>query len=148
MNTALETAANGRLEHALFCKCVRAVLLAPKQRNRGWILDGLPRTYAEARAIFGEPSEEEDAGDAKDDAEDDTPIPVDAAAMPTAAVVLEADPELLAERIKALPQESVEGTHNTEDGTVAALQAHAVPQHASASLLQCLGLSVQASTVG
>lgn len=52
VNAAIEAAADGRLPPRLFCKAVRSVLEAPKQRNRGYILDGLPRTFNEAKLLF------------------------------------------------------------------------------------------------
>lgn len=43
----------GRLPDALMGLVVRWVLLEPRMRNRGYVLDGLPRSYTEATYMFG-----------------------------------------------------------------------------------------------
>lgn len=121
VNEAL-AAGDGRLPPSLFCKAVRSVLEAPKMRNRGYVLDGLPRTFTEARLLFAEVGEEEE--DAKA-AEEDEAITVVPTAVPTAVITLEGEEELFADRIRALPEEKVDGTHNTEEGFNRRMKAYA-----------------------
>lgn len=106
---------NGRLDARLIGKVVRRGLGGPRLRNRGWVLDGLPRTWAEAEAIFCEPPETEDGEEPEEPAEGES-YPLDTALLPTGVVLLDGDDEALAARVRAMPEAEVEGTHNTEDG--------------------------------
>ena len=45
-----------RLPQVLLSRVLRAVLTSPAYRNAGWVLDGAPRTAAEAAALFEVPS--------------------------------------------------------------------------------------------
>lgn len=47
-----------RLPQALMALAVRWVVSSPRHRNRGYILDGFPRTYKEAEHLFSEESGE------------------------------------------------------------------------------------------
>ena len=111
VNTAIAEAGDGRLATGLFCKAVRSVLEAPKLRNRGYVLDGLPRTFQEAKLLFAEVGEDEE--ESKGD--EDEVITVVPTSLPTAVVMLAGDAEVFSARIKAIPQAQVEGTHNTEE---------------------------------
>ena len=95
-------------------------------RNRGYILDGYPRTYKDAQYIFltkkkiqneeGEwvevEDEEQEEGEEKNF---DNYIP-DTAIFPSSVIVLNGEDKFLIERIRALPERSLVGTHyNYED---------------------------------
>lgn len=76
-----------RIPRALLVRTLRAFLLSPRCRNAGWVLDGFPRTWADAEALFSALPEEDDGV---------TPGPEDAEPQPreeadeTALVVAEA----------------------------------------------------------
>ena len=62
-----------RVPRALLVRALRAVLLSPRCRNAGWVLDGFPRTWADADALFNALPEDDDGV---------TPGPEDAEAQP------------------------------------------------------------------
>lgn len=68
-----------RLKRRLLAKVVRWWLRQPRRRNRGWVLDGYPRSFKEAEALWKEGADEE--ADAEDDTTEPTPDDDDDAAL-------------------------------------------------------------------
>ena len=110
-------------------------------RNRGYILDGFPRSFVDAQYVFlkrkkktitndegevvtdpedepeeesadeeEEPPEEEEGAEEKKEKNYDN-YETDKTIIPSSFVQLEGDDDFLKNRVKELPQETVEGTH-------------------------------------
>jgi len=77
-------------------------------QNQGFILDGYPKTYEQAKELFAVEEGEE--------GEEDSPLSYDKLIMPEVVVSLEAADEFLKNRVMNLPESVVAGTHNTEEG--------------------------------
>lgn len=88
----------GRYSDDLIARWIRELLGRGACRNQGFVLDGLPKTLQQAKDIFGQGEE------------------VDMAIMPENLFVIEASDEFVKDRIMALPESEVAGTHNTEEG--------------------------------
>jgi len=105
-------APTSRLPTKLLARVVHTVLTTPKLRNRGYVLDGFPRTFAEAFSLF---ALRDDAGDL--DAPDpesfvDVPIGADPAVIPGSVIILDGPDAVLEARVMGLPESAVVGTHN------------------------------------
>lgn len=91
-------------------------------RNRGYILDGYPRSYKDAREIFMEKKEGEEI--TEEDKNPEEKMVILKEILPNNIVSLgEATDEELFIRIKSLPEEIVQGTHWNEEGMKRRLQA-------------------------
>ena len=92
-------------------------------RNRGYILDGYPRSYKDAREIFMEKKEGEEITEEDKNPEDKMVILNEI--LPNNVVSLgEASDEELFNRIKSLPEEIVQGSHWNEEGMKRRLQVY------------------------
>lgn len=100
---------NGRLDDGFVVRFVRNKLLSPPCQNQGFVLDGYPKTLTQAKELFVSSEEDADPDDA-DKPNYETRI------MPEMVVHLDAPDEFLKERVMALPEQVVHGTHNTEEG--------------------------------
>ncbi|XP_039248453.1 adenylate kinase 7-like isoform X2 [Styela clava] len=100
---------NGRLEDQYVIRFYREKLHSMPCQNQGFVLDGFPKTYNQAKDLFA--VEDEDEGD------DGKRLSYDASIMPEVVISLDSpDDEFLKNRIMNLPEELVQGTHNTEEG--------------------------------
>lgn len=125
-------AASGRYTSRCIALMWRWFLHQPDVRNRGYIMDGFPRTVAEARLVFERMSPAElappddvdggvggggvgaaGAGAADDDLGNLPPRPADDALLPECAIVLHADDLFLAERAASLPPPPIGHAHDT-----------------------------------
>ncbi|XP_027042544.1 adenylate kinase 7-like [Pocillopora damicornis] len=77
-------------------------------QNQGFILDGYPKTYEQAKELF--------AAEEGEEGEEDSPLSYDKLIMPEVVVSLDAPDEFLKTRVMNLPESVVAGTHNTEEG--------------------------------
>lgn len=127
-----------RLEEKWLYTLMRAKLNENACRNRGYILDGYPRTFKDAQKVFlikkkkfvqnedGEMVEAEEEEEEPDSAEEegDEPVPEeekkekdysnfepDPAITPSSLLRLDAEDDFLKQRVKELPEEKVQGTH-------------------------------------
>ncbi|KAF0719337.1 Aste57867_1121 [Aphanomyces stellatus] len=101
-------------------------LASPGCRNQGYVLDGLPVTVDQARAMFyvpptataAAPEEGKEADEAKDDDDDDAKAkaakPPPNLFVPNRVVILDAVRSLLEGRAQQLSQEDAEKTGNSE----------------------------------
>jgi len=134
-----------RLSPYLLSKVVKAYVRRPVCRNKGFILDGFPRTIEESRFFFSPDLEEDENGEpigkiedkradamlaaeaaALEDEELDEeaaglneplePQPRDPTTMVDSIIVLSCSEELAAERTKHLAPESIVAGHNDEEG--------------------------------
>jgi adenylate kinase len=106
-----------RLSDAALVNAFRWRLQANHCRNRGYILDGWPKTYDQAVKLFTpvKPVAEEGEEDAPPvlEDEDEEVETVDRAIFPHSVILLSGDERDLNERVKNLPQELLTGTHYT-----------------------------------
>lgn len=130
-----------RLPAYLLCKIVKARLRTPLCRNKGFVLDGFPRTVEESRWLFspdveedaetGEPlakiedrralalaaaAQAEEDGDDPAAAEPVEPQPRDPTTMVDSIVLLGCSEALAAARFKRLPRDQLLPGHNDEEG--------------------------------
>jgi len=97
-----------RLEDDLFCKIFKYQLTSKQCKNQGYVLDGFPKTREQAQILF-QVSEEE-----MEEFEDgDLPT---VSYMPEMIIGLEATDDWLKERVMNLSEETIQGTHNDEEG--------------------------------
>lgn len=128
-----------RIPAYLLCKLVKVALRQPLCRNKGFILDGFPRTAEESRWLFSPDVDEDEAGQplaqiedrrqaARDAAlngeeeEEEDPNaeleaqPRDPSTMVDSAVLLEVSEQLAQARLQRLQPELVRPNHNDEEG--------------------------------
>ena len=85
------------------------------------VLDGVPRTYEEAKYIFTDRGDDDTE---PSDETDETDLEIDEALKPTVVAIIDGDDSILKERIMNLPESKVVGTHNTEEGFVRRLKTY------------------------
>ena len=81
---------NARVEDELFCKIFLYHLTSKKCRNQGFILDGFPKTFEQAKILFDSAVEDEEEGDSGDNQTSN---------LPEMVVSLTADDEWLKTRV-------------------------------------------------
>ena len=110
-----------RLPDEILYKLLRMKLNENACRNRGYVLDGYPRTFKNAQYVFlvrrkkinedGEEVEEEDEEPEEGEEKNfDKYIP-DEAIFPSSVIVLKGDDDYLIQRVKELPEDKISGTH-------------------------------------
>lgn len=100
---------NGRLDDGFVVRFVKHKLMSPPCQNQGFVLDGYPKTLSQAKELFVSTDEDVDPENA------DGPM-YETRIMPEMVVHLDAPDDFLKERVMALPERVVHGTHNTEEG--------------------------------
>ncbi|XP_053553471.1 adenylate kinase 7 [Bombina bombina] len=105
----------GRLDDTYVIKFMREMLKSMPCQNQGYVLDGYPKTYEQAKELFnleGEEEEEESRGK----------IPhFDKTITPEFVFSLDASDEFLKNRVINLPESVVENTHYTQERFLKAL---------------------------
>ncbi|KAJ7383963.1 Adenylate kinase 7 [Desmophyllum pertusum] len=99
---------SGRYEDQYIIRFYKDKLHSMPCQNQGFILDGYPKTYEQAKELF--------AAEEGEEGEEDSPLSYDKLIMPEVVVSLEAQDEFLKTRVMNLPESVVAGTHNTEEG--------------------------------
>mmetsp|Transcript_16040 Transcript_16040/g.27045 ORF Transcript_16040/g.27045 Transcript_16040/m.27045 type:complete len:114 (+) Transcript_16040:1548-1889(+) len=96
-------------------------------RNRGYILDGFPRTYRDCQNVFlikqkkfdpetGEEIEEEEPELEEGQEKSFEGYIIEPSIVPSSCIVLKQNDEFLIDRVRNLPESQIEGTHyNMED---------------------------------
>uniref|UniRef100_A0A8C2IA98 Adenylate kinase 7a n=1 Tax=Cyprinus carpio TaxID=7962 RepID=A0A8C2IA98_CYPCA len=102
---------DGQLDDQHVMHIIREKLNSKPCRNQGYVLDGYPKTYTQARELFhDENMEVEDTG---------STIPqYSKVLVPEFVISLDATDEFLKERVRSLPQNVAEEMHYTQDYTV------------------------------
>jgi adenylate kinase len=77
-------------------------------QNQGYILDGYPKTYEQAKELFAPDEEDEEDGN------DDVSSQYNSSIMPDVVISLDASDEFLKDRVMNLPESVVTGTHFTQ----------------------------------
>jgi len=117
-----------RVPDELLYKVLKLKLAENACRNRGYILDGYPRTYKDSQNIFlykpvqydenGEPIEEEEPELEEGEEPSFDGFVKDNSIFPSSCIVLTGEDEELLSRVMELPQDQIEGTHyNQQDMT-------------------------------
>eukprot|EP00794_Sanderia_malayensis_P019922 gene19922-21874_t len=99
----------GRYEDQYILKFYKDKLHSMPCQNQGFVLDGFPKTYEQAKELFAVDRDD-------DDADDEKQVGYDQNTMPEVVICLEASDEFLKNRVMNLPESLVAGTHNTEEG--------------------------------
>ncbi|XP_019630798.1 PREDICTED: adenylate kinase 7-like isoform X1 [Branchiostoma belcheri] len=101
---------NDRIEDQYIIRFYREKLRSMPCQNQGFILDGFPKTYEQAKELFAVDDEEEgeDEGGKVPSYHKGT--------MPEVVISLDAPDDFLKVRVMNLPEGQVAGTHNTEEG--------------------------------
>jgi len=97
---------NGRLDDSLLVRLYRDKITSKPALNQGVIVDGFPKTYDQAKTLY----------EAGDDEDGESTGLADPATVPELVIDLTATEEFLKQRMMNLPEEIVQGTHNTEEG--------------------------------
>ncbi|XP_035269685.1 adenylate kinase 7 isoform X1 [Anguilla anguilla] len=98
----------GRLDDQFLIRIMRDKLNSTPCRNQGFVLDGFPKTYDQAKELFS----------ADEDEPEDTRSrgpPFNRKIIPEYILSLNATDEFLKTRVLNLPEIAVEGTHYTQD---------------------------------
>ncbi|XP_025775183.1 adenylate kinase 7 [Puma concolor] len=99
----------GRLEDQYVIRFVKEKLKSMPCRNQGYILDGFPETYDQAKDLFNQEDEEEE------EEVRGKMLPFDKSIIPEFVCALDASDEFLKERVMNLPESIVAGTHYSQD---------------------------------
>nr|XP_017518348.2 adenylate kinase 7 isoform X1 [Manis javanica] len=98
----------GRLDDQYIIRFIKEKLKSVPCRNQGYILDGFPKTYDQAKDLFNPDEEEEEEIKGK-------MSPYDKSIIPEFVCSLDASDDFLKERVMNLPENIVAGTHYSHD---------------------------------
>ncbi|XP_022361119.1 adenylate kinase 7 isoform X3 [Enhydra lutris kenyoni] len=105
----------GQLEDQYVIRFIKEKVKSIPCRNQGYILDGFPKTYDQAKDLFNQEDEEEE------EEVRGKMFPFDKLIIPEFVCVLDASDEFLKERVMNLPESIVAGTHYSQDRFLRAL---------------------------
>ncbi|XP_016015363.2 adenylate kinase 7 [Rousettus aegyptiacus] len=105
----------GRLEDQYIIRFIKEKLKSMPCRNQGYILDGFPKTYDQAKDLFNQEDEEEE------EEVRGKMFPFDKVIIPEFVCALDASDEFLKDRVMNLPESVVAGTHYSQDRFLRAL---------------------------
>ncbi|KAM9093571.1 adenylate kinase 7 isoform 1-T1 [Megaptera novaeangliae] len=105
----------GRLEDEYIIRFIKEKLKSMPCKNQGYILDGFPKTYDQAKDLFNQEEEEEE-----EEARGKM-FPFDKLIIPEFVCSLDASDEFLKERVMNLPESIVAGTHYSQGQFLRAL---------------------------
>ncbi|XP_059158597.1 adenylate kinase 7-like [Physella acuta] len=98
---------NGRIEDQFVIRFLKDKLKSMPCQNQGFVLDGFPKTIAQAKELFSNEEEEEDGGEGGS-------VNYNKQIMPEFVISLESTDDFLKQRVMNLPEAVVANTHNTE----------------------------------
>uniref|UniRef100_A0A2K5X5E3 Adenylate kinase 7 n=1 Tax=Macaca fascicularis TaxID=9541 RepID=A0A2K5X5E3_MACFA len=110
-----EAIAKLQLDDQYIIRFMKEKLKSMPCRNQGYILDGFPKTYDQAKDLFNQEDEEEE------DEVRGRMFPFDKLIIPEFVCALDASDEFLKERVINLPERIVAGTHYSQDRFLRAL---------------------------
>nr|XP_008505197.1 PREDICTED: adenylate kinase 7 [Equus przewalskii] len=100
---------SGQLEDQYIIRFIKEKLKSMPCRNQGYVLDGFPKTYDQAKDLFNQEDEEEE------EEVRGKMLPFDRLIIPEFVCALDASDEFLKERVMNLPESVVAGTHYSQD---------------------------------
>eukprot|EP01086_Lenisia_limosa_P016504 TRINITY_DN6348_c0_g1_i1.p1 TRINITY_DN6348_c0_g1~~TRINITY_DN6348_c0_g1_i1.p1 ORF type:complete len:496 (-),score=118.61 TRINITY_DN6348_c0_g1_i1:10-1296(-) len=103
----------GRVDDERMAQFYRDYLSTPACRNKGFVLDGFPKTYQQAADMFAFDEEADSSSEAEEDAE---PPTFKKSILPEFIINLNASDTFIEERIINLPESVIAGTHNVPEG--------------------------------
>lgn len=106
-----------RIPHKTLNKALKMILQKNPFRNRGYVLDGLPKNYEQTWKLFKTkpPTTEEDQEEDEDEENQDPgKLIVDSSIYPESLIQFSGSDEFLISRVKALPESVIAGTHYNE----------------------------------
>ncbi|XP_066883909.1 adenylate kinase 7 isoform X5 [Kogia breviceps] len=103
----------GRLEDEYIIRFIKEKLKSMPCKNQGYILDGFPKTYDQAKDLFNKEEEEEEARGKM--------FPFDKLIIPEFVCSLDASDEFLKERVMNLPESIVEDANYSQGQFLRAL---------------------------
>ncbi|XP_063350728.1 adenylate kinase 7a [Pelmatolapia mariae] len=113
----------GRLVDRLLFEIVEEKLNSKPCKNQGFVLDGFPKTYQQAKVIFSDVNVDEDAG--KEDLALMSKAPAYKQAItPEYVFALDASDDFLTRRVQGLPENVAEKMRYTQDEFVPRLTKH------------------------
>ncbi|KAG7203649.1 hypothetical protein KM043_013684 [Ampulex compressa] len=114
---------HGRLEDEALNRLFLKKLKSKECSNQGYVLDGYPKTFEQAKGLFGA---REDLDEDQDDetGDEEAEIAADFSIMPELVVALEASDEYLKERIINRPEREIQHTHYTEEHMIRRLREY------------------------
>ncbi|XP_001375291.1 adenylate kinase 7 isoform X1 [Monodelphis domestica] len=99
----------GRLDDQYVIRFMKEKLKSMPCKNQGYILDGFPKTYDQAKDLFNQEEEEEE-----EESRGKIP-PFDKLTIPEFVFALDAPDDFLKDRVMNLPEATVVGTHYVQD---------------------------------
>jgi adenylate kinase len=128
-----------RLPDDILFKLLQERLNENACRNRGYVLDGFPRTYNNAQYIFlkWEIKKDEDDNDieapelGEDEVQTFKGYVVDKSIFPSSVIVLEGDDQFLVDRMMQLPEKMIAGTHYNAEDMERRLEAYRLANNSS-----------------
>merc|ERR1711881_773700 len=105
-----------RLDDELFCRIFKYQLTSKRCKNQGYVLDGFPKTREQAQLLF-------QVGDDEQEEFEDGELPT-VSYLPERVIGLEASDDWLKQRVMNLSEETVQGTHNDEEGFLRRLKTY------------------------
>lgn len=123
-----------RLPDDILHKLIKIALSENACRNRGYILDGYPRTYKDACEIFlrkikkfdeeGNEIEEDEPELEEGEEKSYEGYEPNPDTFPSSVVVIQGDDSFLIERVKNLPEKQIQGTHYNGSDMIRRLKAY------------------------
>lgn len=119
-------ACNPRLPEEVLYDLVKIQLNSAGCMNKGFILDGFPRSKEDAKNVFMDkiPVEKPEGEEQEEDAEPQFEERLNERIVPQYAIALEADDPSLVARAKELPPEKVENGHHNDAGMTRRLKEY------------------------
>ncbi|XP_041132487.1 adenylate kinase 7-like [Polyodon spathula] len=99
----------GRLDDQYVIRFMREKLKSKPCQNQGYVLDGFPKSYEQAKELFCS-EDDEDGQETRSEVHN-----FDKTIIPEYVFALDASDEFLKTRVMNLPESVVDGTHNTQD---------------------------------
>ena len=126
-----------RLPDSILYRLLKIRLNENACKNRGYILDGYPRTYTDAQNIFlkppktvmnkdGEEEEWEEPELEEGEEKDWSPYLKDEDILPSSCIVLTGEDDFLINRVRELPEDQIADTHYNQADMVRRLKSYRV----------------------